>query len=128
MGQSHSKTTIVGGISVVGRGWWLVDRRGYQSLENGLVQRHVIKMRRIYRERPKTLAAALRTQLGDFLTFRESGGGTAIWVRTRLAGTMTGWAEAAQPAGIAFDASACSLIEIATGVRWWLAKMRGLPR
>jgi GntR family transcriptional regulator/MocR family aminotransferase len=60
----------------------------------------------MYRERLKTLAAALRAQLGDFLTFRDPSGGTAIWVRTRSAGTMTRWARAALAGGVAFDASA----------------------
>ena len=45
-----------------------------QMLEDGLIQRHVRKMRRAYRARLGTLAAALRQQLGDFLTFREPSG------------------------------------------------------
>jgi hypothetical protein len=60
-----------------------------ELFEDGLIQRHVRKMRRIYRARLDTLAAALRTELGRFLTFREPSGGTAIWVRTRDARTMT---------------------------------------
>lgn len=77
-----------------------------ELLEEGLIQRHVRKMRRIYRARLETLAAELRTQLGDFLTFREPSGGTAIWVRTRDARTTTRWAQAAREAGVAFDAGA----------------------
>ena len=47
-----------------------------QMLEDGLIQRHVRKMRRVYRARLGALAAALRQQLGHFLTFREPSGGT----------------------------------------------------
>jgi GntR family transcriptional regulator/MocR family aminotransferase len=77
-----------------------------ELFEEGLVQRHVARTRRIYHGRLKILADALRTQLGDFLTFREPRGGTAIWVRTRDAGTMTRWAHTARLAGVAFDTGA----------------------
>jgi GntR family transcriptional regulator/MocR family aminotransferase len=72
--------------------------------EDGLVQRHVRKMRRIYRARLDVLAAALRRELGDFLTFREPSGGTAIWVRARSTRMMVQWARAARDRGVAFDA------------------------
>jgi len=75
-------------------------------LDEGLIQRHVRKTRRIYRARLQILASSLRTQLGDFLTFRDPSGGTAIWVRTRTAGTMTRWANAARDCGVVFDAGA----------------------
>jgi GntR family transcriptional regulator / MocR family aminotransferase len=39
-----------------------------ELFEDGLIQRHVRKMRRIYRARLEILAAALRIQLGRFLT------------------------------------------------------------
>jgi GntR family transcriptional regulator/MocR family aminotransferase len=81
-----------------------------ELFEDGLIQRHVRKMRRIYRARLDTLAAALRTELDGFLTFREPSGGTAIWVRTRDARTMTRWAHAAQDAGVAFDAGAAFMV------------------
>ena len=73
-------------------------------LDDGLIQRHVRKTRRVYRARLQTLASALRARLGDFLTFRDPSGGTAIWVRTRDAGNMTRWARAARDAGVVFDA------------------------
>jgi GntR family transcriptional regulator / MocR family aminotransferase len=81
-----------------------------ELFEDGLIQRHVRKMRRIYRARLDTLAAALRTELGGFLTFREPSGGTAIWVRTRDARTMTRWVQAAQGAGVAFDPGAAFMV------------------
>jgi GntR family transcriptional regulator / MocR family aminotransferase len=78
--------------------------------EDGLVQRHVRKMRRTYRTRLVTLASALRQQLGDFLTFREPSGGTAIWVRTRSTRTMVQWARAARERGVVFDADSAFML------------------
>lgn len=75
-----------------------------ELLEEGLVQRHVRKMRRIYRSRLQALATGLRTQLGGFLTFREPAGGTAIWVRLPDAQSLARWTHAAGRVGVVFDA------------------------
>jgi len=75
-----------------------------ELLEEGLIQRHVRKMRRIYRARLRTLSSLLRKQLGGFLAFRNPSGGTAIWVTTRDARTMACWTDAAREHGVAFDA------------------------
>jgi GntR family transcriptional regulator/MocR family aminotransferase len=74
-----------------------------ELLDDGLLQRHVRKTRRIYRSRLETLSVALRRHLGGFLTFRNPSGGTAIWVRTRDASTTTEWADAARHDGVIFD-------------------------
>jgi GntR family transcriptional regulator / MocR family aminotransferase len=74
-----------------------------ELFEDGLIQRHVRRMRRLYRERLTTLTSALRSQLGDFVSFREPSGGTAIWVRTRDAQMMARWAHAARKRGVFFD-------------------------
>jgi GntR family transcriptional regulator/MocR family aminotransferase len=76
-----------------------------ELLEDGLIQRHVRKMRRIYRARLQSLASALRKHLGDFLRLREPSGGTAIWVRTEDARTMVRWSRVAREHGVAFDAA-----------------------
>jgi GntR family transcriptional regulator / MocR family aminotransferase len=90
-----------------------------ELLEDGLIQRHVRKMRRLYRERLSTLARALKTQLGTFLSFNEPTGGTAIWVRTRDARTMTRWSQGALRAGVWFDAGAAFTLngDAASGAR-----------
>jgi GntR family transcriptional regulator/MocR family aminotransferase len=72
-------------------------------LEEGLIQRHARKMRRVYRVRLDALASALRRHLGDFLTFRKPSGGTAIWVRIRRAQFMAKWTRAARDRGVLFD-------------------------
>jgi GntR family transcriptional regulator / MocR family aminotransferase len=74
-----------------------------ELFEDGLIQRHVRSMQRLYRERLAILAAALRSKLGDFVSFREPSGGTAIWVRTRDAQTMMRWVHAARKCGVFFD-------------------------
>lgn len=82
-----------------------------ELLDEGLIQRHVRKSRRIYRSRLQSLATALRRQLGDFLTFRTPSGGTALWVRTRDARAMTAWHASAQEGGVAFDAGSAFTLD-----------------
>jgi GntR family transcriptional regulator / MocR family aminotransferase len=74
-----------------------------ELFEDGLIQRHVRKMRRLYRERLATLTTAIRSQLGNVVIFREPSGGTALWVRTRDAQTMVRWSHAARERGVFFD-------------------------
>ena len=73
-----------------------------ELLEEGLIQRHVRKMRRVYQRRLEILGSALR-QLGNSVTFRVPSGGTAIWVKTRDARTMMRWCKASRARGVAFD-------------------------
>lgn len=81
----------------------VLERTVAELLEDGLIQRHVRKVRRIYRARLETLVAALRTHLGGFLGFREPSGGTALWVTTQDAPTMVRWSRAARERGVAFE-------------------------
>lgn len=67
----------------------LVDRQGDHLLElavaelldEGVVQRHIRRARRIYAARREALAELLRAKLADRLSFRLPVGGTAIWAR-----------------------------------------------
>jgi GntR family transcriptional regulator/MocR family aminotransferase len=72
-------------------------------LNEGLIQRHVRKMRRVYQRRLDVFASALRRRLGGFITFRVPSGGTAIWVRTTDSPTMMRWVEASRASGVVFD-------------------------
>jgi GntR family transcriptional regulator / MocR family aminotransferase len=91
-----------------------IDLQGDHVLETavadlfaeGLIQRHVRKMRRVYRARLDTLTFLLRQRLGDFVTFTEPSGGTAIWVRGPSARSMAQWSSAAQVCGVAFESGA----------------------
>jgi GntR family transcriptional regulator/MocR family aminotransferase len=71
-----------------------------ELLDDGLIQRHVRKMRRIYRSRRDALAIALRRRLGRFVSFVKPSGGTAIWVTTADASTTARWAARARRLGV----------------------------
>jgi GntR family transcriptional regulator/MocR family aminotransferase len=75
-----------------------------ELLDEGLIQRHVRKTRRIYELRLRTLALALRRQLDGFVSFHVPSGGTAIWVKTRHPRVTTVWTQAARGCGVIFDA------------------------
>jgi GntR family transcriptional regulator/MocR family aminotransferase len=89
----------------------LIDLQGDHVVEtavadlfaDGLIQRHVRKMRRVYRARLDALASALRRQLRHFVTFTEPSGGTAIWVRGPSARSIAQWASASHEHGVAFE-------------------------
>jgi GntR family transcriptional regulator/MocR family aminotransferase len=74
-------------IERLARERYLIDRQGDLALELAIAElleddeigRHARKMRRIYHARRDALAAALRAQLGDRLTFHTPTGGIALW-------------------------------------------------
>jgi GntR family transcriptional regulator / MocR family aminotransferase len=74
-----------------------------ELLDEGLLQRHVRKMRRIYRARRDTLASALRRHLAGFVTFTVPSGGTAIWVRTGDPDTAEKWSTHAHRRGVLIE-------------------------
>jgi GntR family transcriptional regulator/MocR family aminotransferase len=53
-----------------------------ELLEDGLVQRHVRRMRRVYQCRRDALMEALQKQLSDEVTFDVPKGGIALWITT----------------------------------------------
>lgn len=84
----------------------LLDRQGdllleaalAELMEDGVVQRHARKARRVYRARRDFLVRALG-DLGDTLSFRVPSGGMALWVRARGV-DVDGWAERAASTGL----------------------------
>jgi GntR family transcriptional regulator/MocR family aminotransferase len=74
-----------------------------ELLDDGLIQRHVRKMRRIYCSRRDALAASLRRRLGGFVSFAKPSGGTAVWVTTSDAPTMARWAATARRLGVILE-------------------------
>ena len=66
-----------------------IDRQGDQVvecavaelIEDGELQRHVRRMRRIYQARRDALVAAVRKRLGGALGFEVPAGGMALWAR-----------------------------------------------
>lgn len=74
-----------------------------ELLEDGEVERHARRVRRIYRERRDVLAHELTRKLGDRVSFEVPSGGMAVWLRVH--GTEPeGWVERASARGVLFRA------------------------
>ena len=77
-----------------------VDRQGDQvlecavaeMLEDGEVQRHARRTRRVYQTRRLVLADSLRKALGDTLSFELPSGGVALWARASERIDVDAWA------------------------------------
>jgi GntR family transcriptional regulator/MocR family aminotransferase len=87
-----------------------------ELLEDGEVQRHVRRVRRIYRERRDALAELLRSELGDRVSFEVPAGGVAFWVRSIPDLDVLEWARRALAAGVFFSPGA-----------WFAFDQRPLP-
>jgi GntR family transcriptional regulator/MocR family aminotransferase len=73
-----------------------------ELLEDGEVQRHARRMRRIYGERRDVFAAALRKHLDGVVDFELPAGGMALWCRIADHVDPEAWARAADEAGVVF--------------------------
>jgi GntR family transcriptional regulator / MocR family aminotransferase len=84
----------------------LVEAAVAELLEDGEVQRHARRARRIYRARRDFLVAALRRQLGAALTFHVPAGGMALWARAAPGIDVERWRERGRAAGVLFMTAA----------------------
>jgi GntR family transcriptional regulator/MocR family aminotransferase len=75
-------------------------------IEDGELQRHVARVRRVYARRREVLANSLRRTFGDAVDFRVPGGGMALWVHLR--------------GRVDFDLWACRSVE--HGVSWYTGR------
>ncbi len=88
----------------------VVDRQGDlalecavgEMLEDGEVQRHARRMRRIYESRRASLMDALKKHLGSALSFDVPSGGVALWARVASEIDVDRWAERCLAAQVAF--------------------------
>ena len=88
----------------------LIDRQGdspteaavAELLEDGEVQRHIRRTRRIYHDRRDALAEHLDTQLGHVLRFDVPRGGMAFWLHVDAAIDVDRWAASSQNRGVIF--------------------------
>ncbi|MGH7720771.1 MAG: PLP-dependent aminotransferase family protein, partial [Gemmatimonadaceae bacterium] len=74
-----------------------------ELLENGEVQRHIRRARRVYLGRRDALVGALRAQLDDALTFSVPSGGMAVWARATPGIDVDAWAARAAAKGVVFE-------------------------
>jgi GntR family transcriptional regulator / MocR family aminotransferase len=81
----------------------LVEAAVAELLEDGEVQRHARRARRIYRERRDTLVAALQRHLGGALSLRVPPGGMALWAEAARGIDVERWRERALAAGVVFQ-------------------------
>jgi len=87
-----------------------MDRQGDQAIEcavaelveDGEVQRHARRMRRIYQARRDALAAAIEQQLSGIVSFARPAGGMALWAAVAPKVDVEAWSAAAFAAGVAF--------------------------
>jgi len=80
-------------------GDYAVELAVAQLLEQGTVQRHARRARRVYLARRDLLAAELRRRFGDALAFRVPSGGMAIWAEAHGIDCER-WAEEALRRGV----------------------------
>ncbi|HEY8075520.1 MAG TPA: PLP-dependent aminotransferase family protein [Labilithrix sp.] len=86
----------------------IVDRQGdhllehavAELLEEGEIQRHIRRARRIYMERRERLLALLESEIGGALALSPPNGGTAIWARVAPDVSVDAWAARADELGL----------------------------
>lgn len=89
---------------------FLVDRHGdhvleqaiAELIEDGELQRHGRRMRRLYQARRDALVAALERELGSVLSFSNPRGGMCLWARADPALDVREWCERSTRAGVFF--------------------------
>jgi GntR family transcriptional regulator/MocR family aminotransferase len=74
-----------------------------ELLEDGELQRHVFRTRRIYRARRDHCVERIRAQLGDFLSVEPPTGGIALWARVAPELDITRFAAEALARGVVFQ-------------------------
>ena len=78
----------------------LVEAALADLLDDGEVQRHARRARRIYHARRDLVAKLLRTKLGSAIDFTVPPGGLALWARVDPAIDAERWRERAEDAGV----------------------------
>ena len=89
----------------------LVDRQGdlvleravAELIEEGELQRHVRRLRRVYEARRDTLCEALERSLSDAVSFRRPRGGMALWLTAAPGIDVDAWHARALRAGLMFQ-------------------------
>ncbi len=77
------------------------ERAVAELMEDGLLQRHVRKMRRVYEERRAVLAEELEKRLGPRLSFELPTGGMSLWAKAEGL-SLPRWVERCRKKGVVF--------------------------
>jgi len=77
-----------------------VERAVAELIEDGEVQRHARRMRRVYEERRDLLARTLRKHLGGAVELDLPMGGMALWLRVSAGLDVDVWSEQALARGV----------------------------
>ncbi|HET6331246.1 MAG TPA: PLP-dependent aminotransferase family protein, partial [Holophagaceae bacterium] len=77
------------------------ERAVAELMEDGLLQRHVRRMRRVYEERRDILADELERRLGPRLSFDRPTGGMSLWAKAGDV-ALPVWAARCRERGVAF--------------------------
>jgi GntR family transcriptional regulator / MocR family aminotransferase len=71
-------------------------------IEDGELQRHIARVRRIYANRREILASSLRRTFGDDIDFTPAPGGMALWVRLPSCADYDAWARRSLQHGVSW--------------------------
>jgi len=71
-------------------------------IEDGELQRHVARVRRVYANRREVLAASLQRVFGEGVEFTLAPGGMALWVRFRMQVDVDAWARRSVENGVSW--------------------------
>ena len=80
----------------------VLERAMAELLDDGLLQRHMRKMLRIYQTRRTVLAEALERELGGAVRFTLPSGGMSLWLRADPALDVEAWGARAERHGVQF--------------------------
>lgn len=80
----------------------VLERAVAELLEDGLLQRHIRKMFRIYQSRREALAGALKGLLGGMVRFDLPSGGMSLWLATDPSLDVEAWASRCKRKGVVF--------------------------
>ena len=71
-------------------------------IEDGELQRHIARVRRVYATRREILARSLRRTFGDRVDFTLAPGGMALWVHLRISVDVESWARRSVQFGVSW--------------------------
>jgi len=93
-------------VSIDRQGDQVVECAVAELIEDGELQRHVRRMRRIYQARRDALVARLHKRLGGALRFDVPAGGMALWAHAEGGIDVDAWSARALARGVLFTTAA----------------------